>query len=110
PVHQLDDRDLGSQRVVYVSELEADRRTADRKEAFGNLTDLQGTGAVHDRLVVDVESGDGDGPGAGGDDESLRLVLLVAHLYRTRPGELRLTFDQVDLVSLEELTDAAREL
>src|SRR5690606_31348934 len=100
-----------AQRRVDVGELEADRAAADHQQAARHLpADLQGARRVDEPLAVDLEPGDARRPRARGDDEPLRPVALAGDLDLVLAHEPRLALQELDLVALEELRDAARHL
>ncbi len=113
PVEELDDGDLGAERVVHARHLEADDAPADHEHPLRNGRQFERAGRVDEARVVVGEARDPRDRRPGGDDaiverDALRPVGGL-HEQRLRRLELPHALDDRDLPLLGEAREALRQ-
>ena len=115
---QLDDRHLGAERAVEVSELESDRAGADNDDARRHLVEHQrllgGNDAVANFHPRKQFLG---GPSRNQNPLALerrhrrrRLAFDLAERHRMRPGNERVSLEEIDLVLAKQVKHALGKL
>src|SRR5690625_3817503 len=124
-IHRLDDRDLGSEGIEDIGELESDRAAPDHCEGLRRLFCVNRMIGAPDLITIDLEDRELAGPRASREDDILGLDDLLLALPRrlliAMPGilawiyldlpiteEASPTLDMVDLVLTEEEGDTLR--
>ena len=74
---QFDDRHFGPQLRVNAAHLQADVAAANHQHGFGNVDQVQCTGAVHHPVAANVECRGHGGDTAGGQDAMIKRQLTA---------------------------------
>ena len=113
-VERLDQRDVDSEGVEDVGELDADESRSDDRHLRGELLEAQRLPAADHLLAVEFEAGEGVHHGAGREDDVSRRDLpgLAVRLDRdaARARQPAAALHDVDLVLPEQVLHAGREL
>jgi hypothetical protein len=113
-VHQLDDRDLGPQRVVHRGHLEPDDPAADDQQPARDVGELERAGGVHEPRIVVREARQAGRARPGGDDRVPephgRPSVLAGHGEDVGGRELGDAVHDLDLALLGQAHEAAGEL
>ncbi|MPL73135.1 hypothetical protein SDC9_18928 [bioreactor metagenome] len=114
PVHHLDHRHIGAERVEEAGEFDADRARTDDQEFLRHPHRHQRVLVGPDQIAIGLEPRQAARTGAGGEDDVLRGQLFHALLGLDRDeaglGQGGLAHHHGDLVLLQQMRDAARQL